>query len=228
MNDEHVFWSRRLDEYLDGEMDSAGKAEMDGHLAGCATCREELEWLVGLQESARQLPPEVAPTRDLWSGIEERIDPSSRRAAPSPLATAAPALTRPNYGRWMAAAAVVLIMVSSGTTALLLRQERVEPEAAVAPRPAGLAAFASSQVEYESAVDALRQDLEASRSRLQPETIAAVEQNLAIIDEAIVEARAALAADPLNADLPLLLAGVYRQKVELLRTAVTLAARPQS
>ena len=87
------------------------------------------------------------------------------------------------------------------------------------------AAFAPTEVEYQDAVAALYAELRATRGNLSPETIATVDANLRIIDEAIAESRAALRADPSNARIPLLLSGVYRKKVELLQHAVRLSAR---
>jgi hypothetical protein len=89
-------------------------------------------------------------------------------------------------------------------------------------RPVGaLAAFRQS----EGTVETLKDEYERRRSSLSPETVATIEKNLEIVDHAIAEARAALAKDPSNPDLPLLLSGVYRQKAELLQDAVALQTR---
>jgi anti-sigma factor RsiW len=230
--DDHAVWSARLDEYLDGSGDRAEIAAVEAHLETCAACRDELRAIEGLREGARGLRREIAPSRDLWAGIAARIEEANAPAAP-PAIDIAERRRRPRIPwAWLAAAAVILVVVSSGATALLLRggggattAPLASSSANGAARPVGLAAFASAEVEYESAVSSLEAELAARRDRLQPETIAAVEQNLAIIDAAIAEARAALAADPSSADLPLLLSGVYLQKVELLRTALDLTAR---
>jgi hypothetical protein len=52
-----------------------------------------------------------------------------------------------------------------------------------------------------------------------------LERTLRVIDEAIAEARAALAADPSNRTLLDVLSANYEQKVELLRRASELPAR---
>jgi hypothetical protein len=138
-----------------------------------------------------------------------------------------------------AAAVIALIALSSGATAYLLRG-RVAAPVAVAPavtRPratgdvrlaadrADLATFRDGAGGFEGAVEQLRATFESQRDRLSPETVATIEQNLAIIDRAIAESRAALEKDPNDPDLPLLLSGVYRQKLELLQHAVALQAR---
>jgi hypothetical protein len=76
---------------------------------------------------------------------------------------------------------------------------------------------------FESAVKDLRDALENGRNRLDAQTIQVLETNLAAIDRAIAEARAALAADPANVSLNTYLAGVRRRKLDLLRTAGELA-----
>jgi len=72
-------------------------------------------------------------------------------------------------------------------------------------------------------VEELQLALSLQRERLAPETVAVLEQNLAIIDRAIGEARAALEADPANQELSFLLMNVYQSKVELLQSAVQIS-----
>ena len=66
--------------------------------------------------------------------------------------------------------------------------------------------------------------LEADRGTLDTTTVRIIEQNLAVIDRAIADARRALAADPGNAYLNAHLAGTMRRKIDLLRRAATIVA----
>ena len=52
----------------------------------------------------------------------------------------------------------------------------------------------------------------------------AVERSLRTIDDAIAEARSALAKDPASGVVYELLLGMYRQKIDLLKRSATLAA----
>jgi len=79
--------------------------------------------------------------------------------------------------------------------------------------------WAAVQADYEAAARELSGILAAERERLRPETVALVERNLAIVDTALADARAALERDPANPELRRLFAAAYRQKVELLRWA---------
>lgn len=207
-------------------------AAVRDHLANCRMCAAELAEMAALRGEARRLPREIQPSRDLWTGISARI---TGAPVTDSLVTPRPRVRRPGLRAiWpsLAAAATVLIVVTSGVTAYLLREEAgaaipiADAEVGAPPEnPIGLAAFASAESEYRYTVETLEAELAARRSTLSPATIQAVEQNLAIIDNAIAEARRALAADPTSADLPLLLSSVYRQKVELLRQAVDLSPR---
>ena len=62
------------------------------------------------------------------------------------------------------------------------------------------------------------------RSALDPRTVAVLEENLALIDRAIAESRAALAADPASRFLATQFARAYTSKLTLLRDAATLPA----
>lgn len=70
---------------------------------------------------------------------------------------------------------------------------------------------------YDAAIAELQASLDQRRSKLSPETIRIVEENLEIVDKAIADARAALAKDPASQYLNAHLASTMRRKVDLLR-----------
>ena len=70
----------------------------------------------------------------------------------------------------------------------------------------------------------LERVLAEDRGRLDSTTVRVIEQNLAVIDRAIADARRALAADPGNPYLSTYLAHTMRRKIDLLRQAATIAA----
>ena len=59
--------------------------------------------------------------------------------------------------------------------------------------------------------------------QLSPGTVKTLEHSLSVIDAAIAEARAALAADPANQSLVDILAGHYAREVDLLQRATELS-----
>ena len=88
-----------------------------------------------------------------------------------------------------------------------------------AERTAARAADAAAV--YDEEISRLRSVIR-QREDLDPKTIAAIQRSLAVIDTAIAQARAAVAADPASAFLNKRLADAQNKKVELLRTAATL------
>lgn len=63
----------RLMPYLEHEMDDATRAALERHALSCAECGALLTDLRKLRIDAVNLP-ELAPSRDLWSGIAARIE----------------------------------------------------------------------------------------------------------------------------------------------------------
>jgi hypothetical protein len=96
------------------------------------------------------------------------------------------------------------------------RQAASVTPAAVASLPAPVR---SVDADYSAAVRELYESLAEHRAQLDPTTVAKVEASLRVIDQAINEARRALAADPSNITIHDLLAASYERKLELLRRA---------
>jgi predicted anti-sigma-YlaC factor YlaD len=183
-----------LNEYVDGTLTLLERQAVDEHLAQCAGCREAIAELRRLVSGAQQLPPSIAPPRDLWPVIGRRI---RQRATWS--------VQRVWWRGALAAAAVLVIALG------IFRLAAGPPD-----RRAG-EGWVAVQADFDRAANELGLILAAERGRLQPETVALLERNLAVIDGAIAESRAALARDPANAELRRLFAAASRQKVELLQ-----------
>ncbi len=80
-----------------------------------------------------------------------------------------------------------------------------------------------ADAQYDAAVADLEKALKDGRGRLDASTIAIVEHNLQIIDQAINQAREALVGDPANSYLSGHLVEARRRKLDLLRRATALA-----
>jgi hypothetical protein len=127
-----------------------------------------------------------------------------------------------------------LIAVSAGVSYIALGRAARQPAAEEAAIQAqaeplmapsadtALANFADAQ--FDRAVADLESVLVEMRDELDPRTIVVIERNLAVIDEAIQQARAALAADPANPFLNSHLADARRKKLELLRRATSISS----
>jgi tetratricopeptide (TPR) repeat protein len=215
----------RLSEYLDGDLSDEERRQVSEHLAACEGCRATLEELRQIVSEAAALT-DSAPTRDLWSGVAARIDPSRRlRARVSPFRRAIS--SRLSFTLPQLAAAGLTLMVLSGGLVWMARSGN--PHADFQPLSADVqtdtvtipANFADRH--YDEAIADLQRVLDAERTRLDPETVRVLEKNLASIDAAIDQCRRALKADPSNIYLNTHLADARQRKLVLLRRATALA-----
>jgi tetratricopeptide (TPR) repeat protein len=244
----HEEWTDKLSEYLDGEMPADEREAVEAHLTGCAHCTEVLEDLRRVITRARSIQPRP-PHQDLWEGIAERIDAGSTadNVAPFP----APDAPRPlrilsrriSLSLPQLAAAAVLLMALSGSLvwSIASRTEglRSNPNDTDLQVPGfsgnradlqlrrddddmQVASVSFADQQYDAAVADLEKAVNRGRGRLDASTIAVVEQNLQIIDQAIAQARQALAADPVNSYLSGHLVEARRRKLDLLRRAAAL------
>ena len=160
--------------------------------------------------AARQLATEIAPSRDLWPGIEEAIkEPAAPRQTP-----------------WYAQAAAVFLLVgaSSMVTYSVLKYDAgntAQPAVQVVPTNMTFerAAFGGEHT-LESVYGRAAGDVESSLDRelanLSPEAREDVQRNLAVIEQAITDISQALEKEPNSAFLQDLLIEAYRKEVALM------------
>jgi len=265
-------------EYFEGDLDSARRSMVEAHASSCARCQGLIRDIRGITEAAAALPV-LEPSRDLWKGIEQRIEPA---VVPITFRREGIHLSR----RVIGLAAAALIVVSSSVTYVATQKPAKQPvrvvtgpgafvpgasdeivsqpavptetapapettpevsapparevKPAAKPRPSvgGNAASSSrgtalASVRPQSAAEAalvpeiaqLQDVLKQRRSQLDPSTIKVVEDNLALIDAAVKQARAALMRDPASGFLTERLDNALQKKVELLRTVALLPSR---
>jgi hypothetical protein len=216
----------QLSEYLDDELSAPERAAIDAHLAHCTGCRETLEELRGVVLEATSLV-DTAPSRDLWTGVAARIGPGSQlRGFVSPFRRAISA--RLSFTLPQLAAAGLALMVLSGGLVWMARSGDPRADfppisAQVADGPA-ISPANSADSHYDEAIADLERTLASVRTKLDPETVSVVEENLATIDRAIDECRRALATDPANVYLNTHLAEARQRKLTLLRRATLLGS----
>ena len=103
------------------------------------------------------------------------------------------------------------------------------PRTIIPPAPGSRAVVAGAGGDrYDRAIADLQAVLVEHRSELDPKTIEILETNLAIIDQAIEQARRALAADPASSYLHGHIAENMKRKYELLRRAASAVTAVQS
>lgn len=217
-------YMEQLSDYLDGALDAPECHALEEHLAGCDECRTTLDELRAIVAQANALAP-VEPATDLWPAIAARIE--SERELMMPLPAEGRRVSARGGSRrrlsftipQLAAAAVVLVLASGGSAWMLRGGDAVAPTAIA---PAGAVVPVSS-----GSTDADLAELEAvlatGERQLDPATVAVLRRNLLIIEQALVEAQAALEADPANPYLSRHYQNTLNKKRELLQHAATVA-----
>jgi hypothetical protein len=223
MND---IWTNRLSEYIDGELNATERDALEAHLATCGQCYATLADLREVVARAKSLA-DREPANDLWAGIRAGMTPE--RGALVARRPVGPSARRFSFSVPQLLAASIALMLVSGGGAWLSLRERQQPYRETSQRPTTDAGVLPKQIDWTQSTDAAISDLQVAldqnETRLDTATVRIVRENLAIIDRAIADARAALKKDPGNSYLNFHLADTMRRKVELLRRVNDLAAR---
>jgi anti-sigma-K factor RskA len=209
-----------LDDYVTGELTEDARGPVADHIAACAICAAEVESLNRILARAADLPKSIDPPAEAWSNIRATIERDKEAIASEHPRSSLRFRRRPYE---LAAAAVLLVVLSSAGTAVYMNARAADPRSPIATNlatgatPASLAAFTVEENTYLRNVAVLQDLLDQQESSLAPETVAQLKASLRTIDEAILEARTALARDPANKMLIEMLTGTYRQKMDLMR-----------
>src|SRR5690349_2297789 len=127
-------FAERLADLLERDVDESARAALEAHALACADCGALLSDLRKLRIDASNLPA-LAPSRDLWEGISQRIDaPVIPLHAGVVERSAAP---RPRWRRWAsmsAAAALLMAATAASTYYLTVRFRSVESASTIASR----------------------------------------------------------------------------------------------
>jgi Putative zinc-finger len=124
-----------LADYLEGDASEGVRAAVEAHARSCAACQQLLTDIDGIRVEAAALP-QLTPSRDLWTGIAERID-----ARVIPLEATRIARDIPKHRVWLrpAAAAAALVIVTAGITHVLTKASLTNSAPAAIPRVAVVA-----------------------------------------------------------------------------------------
>jgi len=200
-----------LNDYVDRTLPSAERAALDRHLSGCDRCRILVSEFAELQRVARGLQP-IAPPDQVWSRIAAELGRS-------------PARYFRGWPYWLAAAAVLVIALGAGLRYGL--PSSPEPQANVQADRDNLAQTVEAELQqaeqhYQRAISGLEQIARTEQGELDPQTAALLQKNLAVIDQAISESRAALKVEPESEPAQQSLLENFKQKVSLLQDTVAL------
>jgi anti-sigma factor RsiW len=215
--------SRHTDEarrqaYADGSLESKQIPSVERHLAVCDECRADVAALRDLLGQLSALDRSVVPASDLRADLWRRIDDGAPGIVSIGEARRA-RLGQRTLGslRWpLVAAALVLITVTSVITANLVGRATPGGDP---PSPVAGVDVSAVEAHYVAATIDLERIIREQGPALAPSTMRLVQENLRVIDQALAEARDALAADPGNADLSRMLLAAWEKKLDLLRSA---------
>jgi hypothetical protein len=210
----------RLNDWVDGLLESADGNAVRRHVEACAVCTEDVARLRRLLALTSELPRSIEPPAETWAAIADRTIDLGRRRREVLYGLRFP----------LAAAALVLIALGGVLAAFVLRDAgRAEMVVAVdeGPGDIALAALAAAESEYDRTFDGLLTEYRQLRPQLDTATVRVVDENLLIIEQALERARAALGADPSNRELPLLITDTHRKRIALVERAMRLSARSE-
>jgi anti-sigma factor RsiW len=210
-----------VNEYVDETLGPRERGDIERHLGECAACRRLVKDLREIRDVAASLDPREPPAR-AWSRLERAIRLEQAEAVH----------LRHHRGRlmrytWLAAAAVVVLAAAVG----LRYGFRPAAHASLPSFDSTTQTDATRTVEaelqaaeehYDKAIKGLEQVANSERSALDPRTAATLQKNLAVIDVAISESRAAVRAQPTSEPARDSLMEDFRAKVGLLQDTVAL------
>jgi anti-sigma factor RsiW len=217
-----------LSQFVDDALDAETRAAVDAHLSTCAACAGIVDDLSRLRSAARRLGP-IDPPERLWLNIESQV--RQERSRPNEAVT--PASNIGAVWQWIGLAAA-LVIVTLGVYAVQHRNPPAAPAVASNAQPTSGNAGATGSVEtvaqelqqaeehYDKAIAELEALTRNSDASMDPDVARTLEKNLATIDEAISESRAALEAHPESEPARDSLFEALRKKVGVLQATVML------
>ena len=212
-----------LHDYADDTLSPADRDEVRRHVDQCVPCRTLLADVGRLRAAARALGP-ITPPESVWTGIRQTI------ARPA----SAPAAQRGSRWLWPAAAAASLLIAGAvwrgvGPRPLAtpgapspVPPAQAAPAAEARTAEAVEAELQQAEAHYENAIRGLERIADEGKGTLDARTAGVLQKNLAVIDQAIAESRAALRAAPDDEPAEQSLLDSFRTKVRVLEDTVAL------
>jgi hypothetical protein len=218
----------RLSEFADDVLDAQTRAVVEDHLATCPACAALADDLSRLRVAARRLGP-IDPPERLWIELERRV----REDRTNPPAAIAPGSSLRAAWQWIGLAAA-LVVVTLGVYAVQHRSELQTPAVIRNAQETSGNAGAPGSVEtveqelrqaeehYDKAIAELEAITRNSDASMDPDVAKTLQKNLATINAAISESRAALEAHPESEPARDSLFEALRKKVGVLQATVVL------
>jgi hypothetical protein len=228
----------RASEHVDGLVEGAALAELEAHLATCASCRALVADLARVKHEAGRLDRVPVPA-GAWSRIADRLQADPAFSMTSSAATSQrqsrTAVVSHRSIAWLALAAALVLSVGTALVYLVRQPGATTPTTpAVASDDSAVNAADEDPVKaierelqlaathYERAITNLEQVAASSDTPLDPDVMAMLRKNLQVIDGAIDESRTALRTQPDSQLAQESLFDAFRRKVTLLQDTLAL------
>jgi anti-sigma factor RsiW len=231
-----------IHDYVDDLIDPRGRADLERHLEGCAECRRLVGDLRDIRNAVAGIKHELRePPVRAWARLERAIRlehgaPSTQNAQNtlSGLALRFPRVLRSTS--WLAAAAVLILATVAGLQFRAGRRAAGTPSSATSSATTATtssistgeaaqtveAELRAAEEHYTKAITGLEQITKSEQGALDPGTSATLQKNLAVIDQAISESRAALRTQPASEPAQESLVENFKAKIGLLQDTVAL------
>ncbi len=218
-------YSTWVGDYLDGELNTDARRELEEHLESCESCRQLVAELQQIREAARALPRSNPPER-IWTRLSEELrsrHEAANGSPPVPQMEDADSPASRDYRPWGAAAAVLLLLAGSllllpgGPLGTDSTPESTDELAQRVTEEIRLAA-----AHYENAIEGLERIVDKSDVPLSPKLSAVLTENLDLIESAIHESRTALSEEPESTVAQESLLEALRRKMGLLQNTILL------
>jgi hypothetical protein len=231
-----------IHDYIDKALGPRERADVERHVEGCAECRRLVDDLLEIRKAFAGLKDDLRePPVRAWGRLERAIrlerDHGARRLQPSDAAAEGYARLKPSRSTvaWLAAAAILVLATVVGLQFRPGRQVAVPAgtstsasESAGSSVSTGDAAqtveaeLRAAEEHYTKAITGLEQITRTEQGALDPGTAATLQKNLAVIDQAIGESRAALQTQPASEPAQESLVENFKAKIGLLQDTVAL------
>ncbi len=208
-----------VSQYIDGDLDSKRRAQLQKHISTCAGCRKLLQDFQEIVGHAQNIWGPASPSVT-WDKIQVRLEANPAVPQVPTFSRGKPRLfIRWGYV-WAAAAALLLIVGAAtlgprfaGRTPMTSQLERMQYT---------LDKLDEAERHYEKAIKALAEAVEAQGKQIDPQLAQVFKANLEIVNSSILACKQAVLSDPQNLEPRQFLLAAYKQKTDLLNLLMLL------
>lgn len=212
-----------LGDFVEDSLRGPERREVEAHVKTCESCRATVEDLAEIRKAAASLG-RLSPPQAVWERVQDSIrsqsvERGSRGTSLSSLSGGAQPFSIASH-RWALAATLLVSLGALGLTYWLGFLPGQAP-------PEGSPEWVSAELQlaeghYQNAIRGLETIVAEGQSTLDPKVTAVLGQNLALIEDAIVESRAAARGEPANLAAGQSLLAALWQKLSLLQNTISL------